>query len=320
MLVTHSGDGFTVDRVAEALERRRWRPLRLDCDRFPGELALTVHLGPRGAPEVVLEAPGQAVRLTDARAVWLRRLWPPTLPPELPADDRAACADASSTALVDALLLLPRARWVNPLWAEQRAESKLLQLATARALGFELPETVVTNAPEPVRRLLATHPRVVTKLLRPLVYSVEPDPRFFYTTEVRAEDLGCLERLRHAPQIFQPLVEKARELRVVVVGRRVFAAAIDTRASPTGWLDWRKARPGEAAWREALLPRALERRLLAMLKRLGLAAGAFDFIVTAGGRYVFLEVNPGGEWGWLEDELGFDISGAIAEALTTGLR
>jgi glutathione synthase/RimK-type ligase-like ATP-grasp enzyme len=48
---------------------------------------------------------------------------------------------------------------------------------------------------------------------------------------------------------------------------------------------------------------------------LGMQYGAFDFIETPEGEHVFLEVNPSGEWGMLEKDLGYPISEAIADAL-----
>ena len=69
-------------------------------------------------------------------------------------------------------------------------------------------------------------------------------------------------------------------------------------------------------WTKATLPADVKRRVFQLLERLGLVSGALDFIVTPDGRHVFLEVNPAGEWGWLERDLGYDISGAFARALT----
>jgi glutathione synthase/RimK-type ligase-like ATP-grasp enzyme len=51
------------------------------------------------------------------------------------------------------------------------------------------------------------------------------------------------------------------------------------------------------------------------MSELGLVFGAVDFICTPAGEYVFLEVNPGGEWGMLERDLRLPISEAIAAAL-----
>ena len=50
-----------------------------------------------------------------------------------------------------------------------------------------------------------------------------------------------------------------------------------------------------------------------MLQTLGLVYGAFDFIRTPRGEDVFLEVNPTGEWAWLENSLGFPMRDAFVE-------
>jgi glutathione synthase/RimK-type ligase-like ATP-grasp enzyme len=55
--------------------------------------------------------------------------------------------------------------------------------------------------------------------------------------------------------------------------------------------------------------------LRALMTELGLVFGAIDLICTPAGEYVFLEVNPGGEWGMLERDLRLPIADAIARAL-----
>ncbi len=40
LLLTHSGDFFTIDRVAEAIEKKGAIPFRLDTDKFPLEVQL----------------------------------------------------------------------------------------------------------------------------------------------------------------------------------------------------------------------------------------------------------------------------------------
>lgn len=315
LLLTHSGDFFTIDRVQAALRRLGWDAVRFDTDRFPLSCALAVERTRRGF-EAVLELPERSVRLADVRAAWLRRLWAPTLPEAMDPADRLACAEACQTALHDVLAHLTRCRWVNPLEASMRAESKVLQLSAAHALGLDVPDTTLTNSPAWVERLRARHARVVTKLLVPLSYAMQAE-RFFYTSEVGAS----LEGLRFAPQLFQPLLEKARELRVIVVGRELFTGAIDASKTRRGALDWRRLDSRDRVpWTRATLPAAVATRVQRLMKRLGLVAGALDFIVAPDGRHWFLEVNPAGEWGWLERDLGYDISGAFARAMTRGAR
>jgi glutathione synthase/RimK-type ligase-like ATP-grasp enzyme len=313
VLLTHSGDFFTIDRVQAALERLGWDAVRFDTDTFPLRAAVAVERTSKRLT-AVLELPNRQLRLEDVSAVWLRRLWAPTLPPSLQAADRDICAETCRVTLTDTLSHFTRGRWVNDLEASMRAESKLLQLKLAHELGFDLPETVVSNQAAWVERLRAKAPRIVTKLLVPLSYAMQAE-RFFYTSEVPPH--AALTGLTYAPQIFQPLVEKARELRVIVVGRQTFTAAIDASGTERGRVDWRQLDHSQhAPWARASLPASVERRVFRLLDRLGLTSGALDFIVTPEGRHVFLEVNPAGEWGWLEKELGFDISGAFARALT----
>jgi glutathione synthase/RimK-type ligase-like ATP-grasp enzyme len=52
-----------------------------------------------------------------------------------------------------------------------------------------------------------------------------------------------------------------------------------------------------------------------MMKEMGLYIGAIDMIKGKDGQYYFLEVNPQGEWGMLQKELGFPIAERIADNL-----
>lgn len=63
------------------------------------------------------------------------------------------------------------------------------------------------------------------------------------------------------------------------------------------------------------LPGHIEEKIDEMMRLLGLQFGAIDMILQPDGEYVFLEVNPQGEWGMLEKYLGFPISATIAEKL-----
>src|SRR5215217_5973368 len=127
LLVTHSGDHFTVERVAEALARRGARPLRFDTDCFPEEVRLSAALAHEGG-ENFLGAGGVEVEASEVRAVWARRIWPPRLSGELDERFRASCTRESVAALEGFFDGLGGARWVNDPRSERAAENKLLQL------------------------------------------------------------------------------------------------------------------------------------------------------------------------------------------------
>jgi glutathione synthase/RimK-type ligase-like ATP-grasp enzyme len=104
---------------------------------------------------------------------------------------------------------------------------------------------------------------------------------------------------------FQEHLAKAVELRVTLVGDRVFAAAVDSQALERSRVDWRKASTELVdAWTPHALPAEVAARLRQLAARLGLSYGAADLVITPDGRHVFLEINPAGEWFWLDDVFG----------------
>ncbi|MEZ4381208.1 MAG: hypothetical protein R3A79_07655 [Nannocystaceae bacterium] len=320
LLVTHRGDHYTVDRVAEALTARGARPRRLDVDRFPTSLSLTSALDPDGASRRCAGDDRGAVAGDSVRAVWLRRLWPAALPEGLAPVVREGCQRESKAALVGWLEGLVDRRVVNPRDAEVAAENKLRQLRLAQALGLQIPRTLVSNDPAQVRAFYdAVGGRVVTKMLTPLSQSMRGGAARVRTSAVGPEDLEDLEGLRLSPMVFQERVAKAYELRVAVVdtpgGGRCFAGAVDATRSDDGQVDWRRAATSQAAWSRGALPDEVAARLLELVRALGLVYGAADVIVTPEGGHVFLEVNPGGEWGMLERDAGLPIAAALADAL-----
>jgi len=119
---------------------------------------------------------------------------------------------------------------------------------------------------------------------------------------------------------FQENVPKALELRITIVGQRVFTAAVNSQIFQGATYDWRKqGRTLKDAWQAYDLPPDVEKKLLQLMAEFGLNYGAIDMIVTPDGEYVFLEINPVGEFFWLEIfSPHFPISQAIAEILLTG--
>ncbi|HEX8822157.1 MAG TPA: MvdC family ATP-grasp ribosomal peptide maturase [Archangium sp.] len=317
LLLTHGGDYYTVDRVARELSRRGAHPLRLNTEGFPAQLELTTALGRMGE-EVALRTADGELRGEALRAVWVRRMVLPRLDEALEPSWREGCVRESLAAFEGFLegLEARGCRFINPLVAGQAANNKPRQLRLAQALGLEVPRTLVTNDAARVRSFFEqVEGRMVAKMLTPLSQSMEGGNPFVYTSAIGREDLEALEGLRHSPMVFQERIDKRRELRVVVVGGRCFTGAIDASRSVMGRVDWRRAGPQECRWEPGELPADVAERLARLVAALGLVYGAVDLIVTPEGRHVFLEVNPGGEWGMLEHELGLPIAAALAEAL-----
>jgi MvdC family ATP-grasp ribosomal peptide maturase len=315
LLLTHSGDYFTVDRVAAALKRRGVRPFRFDTDRFPAQVTLTA--GFDGAKmSHVIEDGAHRVAATEVRAVWARRFWPPGLAPDLDPNFHAMCTRESMAAVEGFLDGFHSVRWVNEPGRDREAENKLLQLRFAGEVGLLVPRTLVTNNPQQMRGFFReVKGKMVAKLLRPVSVSMNADSGFVHTSMVTKKDLDEGDLLRHSPMVFQELITKACELRIAIVGDNLFVGSIDASNSSRGQVDWRLASPEEVRWERGQVPDQVATAIKALMSKLGLVYGAIDLIRTPNNDYVFLEVNPGGEWGMLERDLDYPISEAIVDAL-----
>jgi len=321
LIITRSDDNESVELVAGAIRERGGRAFRFDTDRFPTETRLAARYGPAGERLTLASQEEGELDLSEVTAVWHRRLSVAArLPREMDPQLRMASAGESRAAALGVLAGLEAFR-VDREQDIRRAEHKPLQLRLAREVGLEVPPTLVTNDPAEARSFYEEcRGRVVAKMLSSFaVYDREGSEHVVFTNPVTPEDLKDLSGLRLCPMTFQERVEKALELRSTVVGGRVFTASIDSKASERAAHDWRRDGLGLAEeWREYALPREVEERLLALARRLGLNYGAADFILTPEGRHVFLEINPAGEFFWLERRPGLPISAALAELLLKG--
>jgi glutathione synthase/RimK-type ligase-like ATP-grasp enzyme len=206
-----------------------------------------------------------------------------------------------------------------PPAVDQQAHLKAAQLDVARALGFELPPTLITNSPADFLDFYRAHNgNVVSKLAGGAFFRSLATSFARYTEVVSKRDVGYAYTVRYCPAIFQAYVPKRVELRITVVGRRVFAVEIHSQVSNHTRHDWRRYDMAETPHMAHDLPSGVEQRCVQLVEQLGLCYGAIDMVVTPDGRYVFLEINPNGQYLWIEEATGLPISDAICDLLMTG--
>lgn len=217
--------------------------------------------------------------------------------------------------------------WINRPWLEDQVESKVVQSAHARRAGLAIPETLVTSDPAAASRFhRECGGEVVVKQLSEI--SLIDDRNLdreegvvygFFTESVSAEALERgLDSIRFAPVLLQRRIAKTADVRVTVVGDRVFAHRIESQTSEVARTDFRK----DLALRHEAVeaPRPVADRLVAMVKSWGLHFAACDFVETPSGEFVFLEANVSGNWLWLEGPDAFPILDAVVDDLITKAR
>ena len=316
LIITKSNDNESVDFVKQAIEERGGSAFRFDTDLFPTEIRLAAgYVG--GTKRLTIASEQGELDLQNVTAIWHRRLniggkIPKTLDPQI----RSASV-GESRATVMGMLASLRAFRMDHVQHIRYAENKQLQLQIAGEIGLEVPRTMITNDPEAVIDFAkACENGIITKMLSSFAVYEGDQEKVVFTNPVRGQDLDDLSGLRLCPMTFQEMLSKQLELRVTIVGEQVFSASIDSQSSERAVHDWRRDGIGLLEnWKPYDLPEDIKERLLRLMDYFGLNYGAADFIVTRDGRHVFLEVNPAGEFFWLERYSGLPISQAMADVL-----
>lgn len=306
-----------IEMVSHALAARGAEALRWETNLFPTDLQLTV--GWDDKDRLLLSSAAGDLDLRQVSSVWIRHMDTGSqLPCDLDPGHREA-ARLESDSMIWGTLECLNVFQLDPPASLRRAPHKPRQLQLAREVGLEIPRTLITNDPQKVRDFAQTcRDGVIAKMVDGSSVSVETDQGSspVYTRHLSEADCADLEGLSLCPMIFQEAVQKALELRITVVGHRVFVAAIDSSVSDLGAADWRKDQSLMRAFRPYEdCPDAMLDRLLVMLNRLGLNFATIDMIVTPDGRHVFLEFNTISRFDFVEQATGLPISAAIADLL-----
>ena len=206
--------------------------------------------------------------------------------------------------------------WVNNVSATRVANDRVQQLSVANAVGFNIPESIITNDPKTARDFYYTHRgRVVIKALHH--HGVQVGNRLYsmYTHKMTDKDLSYLNDLVHAPCVLQEKVPKKSDLRITVVGKQIFAVEIDSMSTPRGRDDLHRCRLVELPKKLVELNKSDQDKCIKLLDSFGLQYGAIDLVRDGSDRLIFLEINPTGDWLWIEQHTGLSITEAVADLL-----
>lgn len=262
---------------------------------------------------------GLEVRGSEVTAVWERR---PELPVELAVANREEINKHNlkeAGGFLSFLLYYIGDKFsIGHHLYDRSAASKMLQLKIAKELGMTTPDTCFSNRKEDIISFASNHEYVVLKSIdSDNVWLDDEHEYVFYAQKVPASLLAeqIEEMFTQTVSFVQNYVEKLFELRITVVGDKVFACKIDSQSmdDKQGKVDWRQGYEHGLKHEIFDLPPDVSDFCRRFLEKMNLHFGCFDMIVTPDGEYVFLECNPNGQWLWIELETGMKISEAIAE-------
>lgn len=317
LIITHTGDNFSIEKVTEYIEHNGFEVIRFDVDLYPMQNRLTT-VFEDGSWISILETAETRYRLDDIAAVWYRRAYNigNGLKEEMDAKFYGAAMGEIRNTLFGFLESIDAYSLGKPS-VYRRLDSKEEQLKIAEKIGLTIPETCMTNNPEQARQFILKHKNVIGKMQTGFAIYEDGVENVVFTNVIDEDKLEELDSLQHCPMQFQTRLEKKKELRVTVVGQDIYAFEIDSQKSEAAKIDWRKDGLNLIdQWVETQLPREIELKLLELLDVYHVDYGAIDIILTPEDEYYFIEINAAGEFFWLDNLTdGNLISKSIADLL-----
>jgi len=307
LVVSYPQEDHTVEVVREL--QKTGREVRLLClSDFPVQNSIEMNWSPSGKSVYIVNTPEGKLNLSDIRVTWWRRILQFKIDPSISRPIDRAFSESETSQAINGMLDSLNCHWINPRAADESAHRKPYQWEVAQRIGLTLPRTLVTNDPA-AAKLFIDETGVQKTVFKAFLATTE---EWRETRIIELSDVNRLESVKYAPVIFQEYIEGV-DLRITVVGDQIFAAEIDARKTSYPY-DMRMV-IGETNIKAIELPLTIRKLLLSYMKELGLQYGAIDMRRTTDGRFVFLEVNPAGQWLFVEHRCGLPITVAMAKLL-----
>jgi hypothetical protein len=296
VILTSSGD-VTADYLADRLRESGVPFVRLDTDTCADRVR--VHYTVKDGP--MLQFLGENLRAADVTAVWLRRPREIAVRVEGDAAERAHVANEWADAIEGFFAHVPIERWINHPTRNVLASHKLEQLTRAAAFGLTVPKTLVTQSAEDVDGFWrATDGRVIAK---PLAsgYLERPSGAVasIYTSRVQRSDIDGAP-LAACPTLFQQEIAKKHDVRITVIDTRLTAVSLRRIVDGEQVTDIRRDNMENVEYAICEVPSRVEAALWRLVRSYELRFAAVDFAVSKAGEWTFFEINPNGQWAWMD--------------------
>ncbi len=298
IILTNSTDA-TADYVVSQLITKGVPFVRLDTDSLLQRVEFVYSPG-----KPLIRVGSDTIQPAQVSTVWYRR--PERLISDsIPDSPEGKCVlDEWSEALEGFFAHIPACRWINPPAANALASRKLEQLTRAKELGFAIPDTLVTQDASALREFFVRqHGEVIVKPLG-RAYIERPGENhdsLIFTNRVATTDLNDLSDLKRCPTLFQQAVRKRADVRITVIDAHIHAVElIATEDGGTQRCDIRRNNMADVTYRPITLPSTIAECIRGLVSSYGLRFAAIDMAVDDEEQWYFFEINPNGQWAWLD--------------------
>ncbi len=317
LILSNPTDDVHVHRLVNEFDQLGHPWAIFDPGDFPAKARFHASICDDTRQSALVLADGTWIALEECGSVWYRR--PTRIVPrdDLPHMEQTFIHREANVGIWGWLRGL-QAFWVNHPDAVRAAGQKPEQLQRAAAFGLAIPQSIVTNEPEAFQHFYEDcRGNVIYKLMGYPWYTDKSEaPISAFTSLVPCEMLEEAHRVAATAHLFQEFLVKRCDIRVTIIGKDVFATEIHPLSEQTQ-IDFR-ADYSKLSYAPHTLPEHLCEKLLALTHSYHLAYASIDLLLTQDGRYIYLELNPLGQFGWLENCTGIPLYRKLATLLIEG--
>lgn len=315
LIISNKGD-ITTDLVIKRLHDLGTPFVRLNTEDIYKCIEITIDVSNQ-VQLVTISTPKKIFSGSDIKGAWYRR---PQMPDfqdlDLSTDDRIFAIRETDEFFHNLWYFLDEVHWVNSPHALVKAEMKALQLKIASMVGFTIPHTNFSNDHEAFKLLREIHKgHVVAKPISYGSYGKTDESAIFATDLSNTPYDSELFSIVTCPLIIQEKVVKESDIRLTVFGEEIFAYEILPKDQSQKLLDWRRYSPDQLQYNRVTPPRHIIESIRSFMRYFDLKFGAFDFALNMHGEWVFLEINPSGQFAWLELATGDCLIDALIRLL-----
>lgn len=311
LIITNKSD-YTTDFVIKRLYKRDIKFIRINTEDFPQEIHGTISIY-NNKNEITLKSKSWEIMPDYINGIWYRRPIKPSIS-TLTKKDKEFAERESSEFLLNVWHLLYDKLWINNPTLLIRAERKLVQLKIANDIGFTIPDTIVSNRPKDINNFINSHNNDV--IVKPISHGdYDNNKSAIFTNPIgNINYLLNDESIELSPFIVQNRIDKIADIRVNVFGDAIFAFKLIAKNN-NGVLDWRKLEPDQIDYKLMEPSSEIIKKIKTMVQKLSLNFCVFDFALTRSDNWVFLEINPNGQWAWLEQMTKVTMSDFLIDLL-----
>jgi len=307
LLIVTSETDIHADVVIKELQKSNIRAIRLNSESFIQKSQYFYEWQASGHPiQSFLSFEDSLKAVQEVGVIWWLKPENYQVFPEVNDAWGFKYCQQETESLIDSLSgLYPQARWVNHYYKIRFPSNRINQIPTAHKLGITIPPTLVTNSYDAACNFVIQQGKCLVKPMRYSGFLHDKDKKQYacYTNPIDLETLEEFrESIRLAPVFIQKRIQKKAEYCVTLIGKQSFVCRIDAQHTKDSdaTLDWRVTEPEKLVHVPDKLPTEYLNKLHQMLDELGLNFGAFDIIRDEDDTLYFIELNPNGQWYWIE--------------------